>query len=152
MNNFIFWAAMVAYAIHIMEEFFYDWKAWANNVLKLPVDWTGFYITNTVVLFLGVACASVGWSQPAFALAFPALMMVNAIFFHVLPVIMKRKNSPGVFTAILLFLPISFKAYQQALLLKVSTTEIVLSAVAGILIMAYPIILLKTKDLPFFKQ
>ncbi len=152
MSNTIFWMALAAYALHMLEEYFYDWKSWANNVLKLPVDWNGFYVTNIAVLFLGIACASVGWSHPAFALAFPALMIVNTIFFHLLPVVLKRKNSPGVFTAVLLFLPIAFKAYHQALVMKVSATDIINSVIAGVLIMAYPIVLLKTKDLPFFKQ
>ena len=152
MNNCIFWVALAAYALHIMEEFFYNWKGWAINTLKLTVDWDGFYITNTAVLFLGIACAETGWSCPVFALSFPALMVVNAIFFHILPVIITRKNSPGLFTAILLFLPITFKVCQQAILIKIPFAHIVFSLIIGFLLMAYPIVLLKTKELPFFKQ
>lgn len=100
---------------------------------------------------MGIACASVGWHHPVVALAFPALMIVNAIFFHVLPAIIKRKNSPGLFTAVILFIPIAFKAYHDAVLLKISASSITLSIIAGVLIMAYPIVLLKTKELPFFQ-
>ena len=152
MNNLIFWAALIAYAIHILEEFFYDWKSWAQNVLKLQVEWSGFYVVNTVVLFIGVACASIGWSYPALALVFPALMLINGVFFHILPIIVTRKFSPGLITALVLFMPIGIKAFSIALLTGVSTKAILLSAFGGILLMAYPIILIKTKGLPFFKQ
>lgn len=152
MNNQIFWIAMAAYALHMMEEFFYDWKGWANNVLKLPVDWSGFYITNSAVLFLGIACASVGWSMPWFALAFPALMLVNAFFFHVMPFIIMKKFSPGLITALILFFPIGIYSFRMAVELGISTGEIMKAFLSGVLLMAYPIILLKTKNHPFFKQ
>ena len=152
MNNLIFWIALFCYAIHILEEFFYDWKSWARNVLKLQVEWDGFYVVNIVVLFIGVACSSVGWGYPFFALIYPALMLINAVFFHVLPTIITRKFSPGLITALLLFIPVGIKAFNIAVFLKVSTGTIILSFLAGALLMAYPIILIKTKGLPFFKQ
>jgi Protein of unknown function with HXXEE motif len=146
----IFWVAMACYAVHMMEEFFYDWKDWANKVLKLPVDWPGFYVTNTAVLFLGVACAEIGWNCPWLSLAFPALMLINAFFFHVMPVIIKRKFSPGLLTALGLFFPVGIYAYKIALDSGVSVNEVIVSFVIGILLMAFPIILLKSKSLPFF--
>ncbi|MVN22551.1 HXXEE domain-containing protein [Mucilaginibacter arboris] len=152
MGNIIFWVALLCYAIHILEEFFYDWKSWARNVLKLQVEWNGFYVVNTVVLFMGVACASVGWNYPAFALAFPALMLINAIFFHVLPTIITKKFSPGLITALILFLPVGIEAFRAAILIGVPTKLLLLSVLTGLLLMAYPIILIKTKELPFFKQ
>ena len=151
-NNDIFWIAMGAYALHMMEEFFYDWKSWANNVLGLPVDWPGFYVTNTAVLFLGIVCSSVGWGTPWVALTFPALMLINAFLFHVMPFIIKRKFSPGLITALILFFPIGFCAFKTAIIQGVSTNDILLSFLSGGLLMAFPIILLKTKNLPFFKQ
>lgn len=152
MNNNIFWIALAAYALHILEEFFYNWKDWAQQVLGLPVDWTGFYITNVAVLFLGVVCASIGWSNPVIALAYPGLMLINTIFFHIMPVIVKRKFSPGVITACLLFLPTCFILFQEASYRGVSTATILAAIGIGALIMAFPVVLLKTKDLPFFNQ
>ncbi len=152
MNNTIFWVAMAAYAIHVLEEFFYDWKNWAQNTLQLPVDWTGFYVVNVIVLFLGIACASVGWSHPLLALAYPGLMLINTVFFHILPVIIKKKFSPGVITACLLFIPVCFIAFKEAIDTGVSLSIIWAAIGEGAIIMAYPILLLKTKDLPFFNQ
>jgi Protein of unknown function with HXXEE motif len=151
--NYIFWVALAAYALHILEEFTYDWKTWAQKVLKLDVEWNTFYVTNVIVLFIGVACAEVGWSHPTFGLLFPALMLVNAVFFHILPYIRSnRKFSPGMFTAILLFLPIGIKSFTMAIALGVYTNSLLIAGAGGILLMAYPIMLLKTKHLDFFKQ
>jgi hypothetical protein len=151
-DQWIFWVAMAAYAVHMMEEFFYDWKNWANHVLNLPVEWSGFYVTNTTVLFLGIAFASVGWSLPWFALSFPALMLLNAFFFHVLPFIRTKKFSPGLFTAVILFFPIGTYSFRIAIENGVQNNEIAISVFTGILLMASPIALLKTRSLPFFKQ
>lgn len=152
MNHSIFWIALAAYALHILEEFFYDWRSWAQHTLKLPVDWTGFFLTNTAVLFLGVACASIGWDNPGLALAYPGLMLINGVFFHVLPTILTKRFSPGLFTACGLFFPTCFLAFQQALDQNVSGSTLGLAIGIGALIMAFPIILLKTKGLPFFDQ
>jgi hypothetical protein len=151
-NQWIFWVAMSAYAVHMMEEFFYDWKNWANHVLNLPVDWSGFYVTNSAVLFLGIACSSVGWSQPWFALSFPALMLINAFFFHVLPFIRTKKFSPGLITAIILFFPIGIYSFHLAVEKGVQEKEMLSAMLTGLLLMAFPIVLLKTKNLPFFRQ
>lgn len=32
------WLAMAAYALHIMEEYTFDWRNWARAVIKLPVE------------------------------------------------------------------------------------------------------------------
>jgi len=151
-HQWIFWIALAAYALHIMEEFFYDWENWANHVLKLEVDWPGFYVTNSAVLFLGIACASAGWQIPCFSLMFPSLMLINAFFFHLLPTIVKRKFSPGLITALVLFIPIGLYNFQLASENGVNTKEIVGAFFGGILLMAYPIVLLKTKNHRLFNQ
>jgi Protein of unknown function with HXXEE motif len=150
--DYIFWVALAAYALHILEEYNYDWKTWAQKILKLDVDWNTFYITNVIMLFVGIACAEVGWSHPTFSLIFPALMVINALFFHILPYIRsKRKFSPGLITAIFLFLPIGLACFNDAINLGTLTKSIVIAALCGAFLTAYPIFLLKTKNLDFFK-
>jgi hypothetical protein len=51
------WLAMAAYALHIAEEFAFDWRNWARAVIKLPVEWSDFYVTNAIVIALGIAQA-----------------------------------------------------------------------------------------------
>lgn len=152
MNPSIFWVALAAYALHMLEEFFYDWRNWAQRTLKLPVDWTGFYLTNTALLFLGVACASIGWDDPLLALAYPGLMLINGVFFHVLPTVVTKRFSPGLLTACGLFFPTCYFAFKEALTRQVEIGTIGAAIGLGTLIMAFPVVLLKTKDLPFFDQ
>jgi len=141
--DYIFWVALAAYALHILEEYNYDWKTWAQKILKLDVDWNTFYITNAIMLFVGIACAEVNWTHPTFSLIFPALMVINALFFHILPYIRsKRKFSPGLITAIFLFLPIGLASFNDALNLGVSTKSMILAALCGAFLTAYPFFLI----------
>jgi hypothetical protein len=154
MNHEIWlWVATAAYGLHALEEFMLDWKDWANNVLKLPVDWPIFYVVNALVVVLGIIAAEIGWGLPAVSLAFPALMLINAVFFHILPFVAKKKFSPGLISAVILFLPIGtwlfYGAEEDGVL---STMTVVGAFVLGAGLMAYPIILLKVKDKPFFRQ
>lgn len=150
--DYIFWIALAAYALHMLEEYTYDWKTWAQKIQKLETDWNSFYVTNAAMLVFGLACAEVGWSHPTFSLIFPALMVFNAILFHILPYIRsKRKFSPGLFTAIFLFLPIGLGSFNIAVNLEVTTKALILAGLCGAFLAAYPIFLLKTKNLDFFK-
>jgi hypothetical protein len=153
-HAYILWIATMAYALHIVEEYTFDWKNWAINVIKLPVTWVHFAVVNGVVIVLGISCSSVAWSLPAYALSLPALMLINATFFHVLPFLTtKGRFSPGLGTAILLFYPISiwayYGAYQDGVL---STSTLILSFIIGALLMASPIVMLKLRLRPYFNQ
>ena len=147
------WVATAAYGLHALEEFMLDWKTWANKVLNLPVDWPQFYVTNSLVVVLGIVAAEIGWRLPVLSLAFPALMLINAVFFHILPFAVKKKYSPGLASAVCLFLPLGiwlFHAADSDGALSAATATGAIALGAGL--MAYPIILLKLKDQPFFKQ
>jgi hypothetical protein len=130
-----------------------DWKTWANKVLKLPVDWPIFYVVNALVVVLGIIAAEIGWRLPALSLAFPALMLINAVFFHILPFVVKKKYSPGLTSAVFLFLPLGIWLFYGADKDgELSAMTAVGAFALGAGLMAYPIILLKLKDKPFFKQ
>lgn len=73
-------------------------------------------------------------------------MVVNAILFHIAPVLVTRIFSPGVITAVLLFLPVTAWIYYNAYLDGVLTfSTVALSSVSGALLMFFPIVLQKTK-------
>ena len=57
------WLGMAAYAMHILEEYV-DWRNWAHNVLGLPAEWNDFYVTNSVVVALGIAQAMLTTNAP----------------------------------------------------------------------------------------
>ena len=152
-QDYVLWVAAGAYGIHMIEETIYDWRGWVRRVLKLPAEWSEFYLVNAIVGLLGICCAMIGWRSPAIALIFPAFMLVNAILFHILPVLLTRVFSPGVITAVFLFLPVGWWCYSAAAQDGVLTgADIAISGVAGFVIMMTPIVIQKTKHLPVFRQ
>jgi len=140
----IFWLCLVAYGLHVIEEYDLGWQPWAVQVLGLPVTWGDFYITNGFgVIPLGLLAGSVGWQVPAAALLLPGVMLVNAVGFHVLPFVRTGQFSPGLITALLLFFPLAgwsvitaFRHHRKALLLAMPLS---------VLIMAFPVVILLLK-------
>lgn len=146
----LLWLSTAAYALHVVEEFTLDWRGWARNVLGLPVEWPHFYLVNAAVIVLGVVAAEVAPSLPAVALGFSALMLINATFFHVLPVLrFGGRFSPGLISAVVLFYPLGLMAYAAA---GLGWGGILLSAVIGAALMACPVVLLVIRDRPYFRQ
>ena len=61
--------------------------------------------------------------------------------------------SPGLFTAVLFFLPVSIATFWTALAAGIaSITEIGLGLLIGGLTLAFPIAMLKVKSWPYFRQ
>jgi hypothetical protein len=155
MNTFtiLAWLGLATYSVHILEEFTFNWRDWARSVLKLPVEWDTFYVTNGIVVALGIAQAMLAPALPVAPLAFAGIMIINTLFFHLLPVVITRRFSPGVTTATLLMLPLGVAIYWVALATGVADAGIAIAGlVIGALLMAYPIVLLRLKDRPPFKQ
>ncbi|TGD91904.1 HXXEE domain-containing protein [Methylobacterium nonmethylotrophicum] len=148
--NALSWIAMAAYAFHILEEYQLNWRDWARNALKLPVEWSDFYVTNAVVIALGVAQAMLAIELPLAPMSFAALMLINAIFFHILPFARTRRFSPGLITAVLLFLPCSLAVFSKAHQTGQATvTTMIFSFVIGAVTMAYPIVMLRVRSQSF---
>lgn len=148
------WLATAAYGLHAFEEYMLDWRDWARAVIGLPVAWADFYVVNFLVIVLGIVAANLATAAPGVALGFPALMVVNAVFFHILPVVRTGgRFSPGLMTAIILFLPIAVGCYWAASEAgALDAAAAVGSVVLGAALMAMPILLFKIRDRPYFKQ
>ena len=148
------WLAMAAYSLHIMEEFSFDWRNWAREVIKLPVEWPDFYVTNAVVVAVGIAQAMLAAALPLVSLSFTGLMLINALFFHFLPMIRaKGRYSPGAATALVLFLPSIAVSWTAALSTGVADLgTIALGILFGALLMAYPVVMLHLRKKPYFQQ
>ena len=145
-HSYLLWIATLVYGVHMLEETIYNWHDWVRKVLKLDAEWSEFYMVNAVVIVLGASCAMVGWKSPVCALCFPAFMVVNAVIFHILPVIVTRIFSPGVITAVFLFLPLTSYIYYTAGRDGVLTASTLwISSLGGFFLMLFPIVLQKTK-------
>lgn len=150
----LIWLAVLCYAIHILEEYQLNWRDWARVVIKLPVEWSDFYVVNAVVIVFGIAAAHLAAHSPLLALTFPAVMLINATVFHVLPVLRTGgRFSPGVISAVVLFWPVGVAAYwRTAADGALGAGTLIGSLVLGALLMASPIVLLKIKSRPYFRQ
>lgn len=150
----LMWLALAAYGLHILEEYTFDWRNWARNVLTLPVEWDHFYVTNALVIVLGAVAAELAATQPMLALAFPALMLINATFFHVGPFLVTRgRFSPGLITAVVLFYPIGLACFRRAAQDgHLSGGTLAGALLLGAALMAAPVLMLKLKDRAYFRQ
>ena len=149
----ILWIALVCYLIHMMEETIYGWLSWTQRVLGLAATWPEFVVVNAFVAVLGIACACIGWRRPWAALVFPALMLTNGLVFHLGAALISGTFSPGMITGMVLFVPVGLLCYRAAALDGVlRRRDIILSAVIGICLMCFPVLLQKTKNLPLFRQ
>jgi hypothetical protein len=87
---------------------------------------------------------------PILALGFAGLMLINATFFHIAPFLWTRgRFSPGLFTAIVLFVPLGIATIRAGHLNAIGLAEVFCT---GALLMATPIVFLKVKDKPYFDQ
>ena len=148
------WLALAAYAAHILEEYTLDWRNWARAVIRLPVEWSDFYVTNAVVVVLGIVQAGLAPGMALAPLSFAALMLINAVFFHILPVLRAGgRFSPGLGTALLFFLPLGGAIFLQAHAEGRLTAASAAGAFAiGAGLMAFPVLLLLLKGRPYFQQ
>jgi hypothetical protein len=149
----LIWLATASYALHILEEYQLNWRDWARAVIKLPVEWSDFYVLNSLVVVFGIVAANLAASSPGIALAFPAVMLVNATVFHVLPTLQTDgRFSPGLISAVVLFYPVATACYWHAARDGVGPAALIGSLVLGAVLMACPIVLLKIKNRPYFRQ
>ncbi len=143
-HEWVLWILVTASAMHVVEEHALGWQGWATGYIggrvgALPT-WTDFWATNALMIVYGIAAAAVGWSAPAFALSFPAVLLIDAVFFHFLPSARARRANPGFFTALLLYVPIGLWAYVAASddgMLSAGT--LILSLAIGVVAMAFAV-------------
>ena len=148
------WLSTAAMGLHILEEYALDWRGWVKAATGVEVEWGLFYGANSLAIVLGVVCAELAPTLPTLALALPALMLINALFFHVGGFVRLRgRFSPGLLTAVLLFLPLGTACYRVAWRSgMVSAWSVVESLLLGAAIMMAPIALIKLRSLPYFQQ
>ena len=141
MHQWVLWVLVAASALHVVEEHALGWQGWASEELGkrfgVRPTWTDFWVTNAALIVFGVAAAMVGWRAVGFSLALPALCLINAVLFHILPSVRERAPNPGVFTATLLYVPIGIWAYIAAASDdRLTFGGFVLSALIGAAVMA----------------
>lgn len=134
-SEWTLWVVAVSCALHPAEEYFTGWQAWARQALGIVMPTSIFVVANSVLLVLAVLAARTGWRRPVLSLVIPSAALVNAVFFHILPTIVQDRVSPGIYTAVLLYLPFSSWALVGAARDGVRRSAIATAFVAGTLMM-----------------
>jgi hypothetical protein len=89
------WLGVAAYAMHILEEYTLDWRGWSRAVLGLPTEWNDFYVTNCVVVALGIAHAMLAPTLPLAVLAVVFRLGSLRPFFFSCPSASQLSGLPG---------------------------------------------------------
>jgi len=134
-SEWTLWAVAVSCALHVAEEYFTGWQPWARETLGIVMPTERFLFMNVVLVVAALVFASIGWKRPTLSLIIPAATLVNAIFFHILPTIVQGRVSPGVYTAVLLYLPFSSWAFVGARRAGVPRRAMAVASVVGALMM-----------------
>ncbi|MBK5232498.1 MAG: HXXEE domain-containing protein [Thermoleophilia bacterium] len=149
-HSWVLWVGVIAAALHVIEEYSEGWIAWANFEIgpRLGITFTegDFFVTNAALIFIALAGAAIGWWAPAVSLAVPALFVINAVFFHMLPSARGDRLTPGTLSAVFIYLPVAawmFWAASEDGRLDFAT--FVGAFIIGAAIMAYPLVVLVLK-------
>ena len=134
-SEWTLWVVALSCALHVAEEYFTGWQPWARETLRITMPTARFLFMNVLLVSAAAVFASIGWKRPTLSLIIPAATLVNAIFFHILPTIAQNRVSPGLYTAVLLYLPFSSWAFVGAWRDAVPRRAIALASVLGAIMM-----------------
>jgi hypothetical protein len=142
------WLAVAAYALHIMEERILDWLSSARKSLDLTMEQENYRLLEMVFLILGAVAALVSVNMPIIALSYAAFLLINAIFFHIWPMVRTGGQfSPGVITSVILFLPIAYYQYRMS---ASQPADYVLSVIIAGIVVLSPFALMMMREQPAF--
>jgi hypothetical protein len=144
------WLAVAAYALHIVEEHILGWFDWARKTMNISLGWEQYVITEVAILILGLTAAMLSGTPlgPTLVVAFTTLLLINAVFFHLLPMLANGgRFSPGVISGLFLFLPLAWLVYKTQAL---SQNDLVWAVVLGIALILWPMLLLKLRGVAWF--
>ncbi|MCC7181234.1 MAG: HXXEE domain-containing protein [Acidobacteria bacterium] len=130
-HEFTLWVVVMALGLHFLEEFALDLRTWLEYVLGVSATWEQFHLINAVVTLIAIGGAVVGWRQPELSLVMPAVVIINAVAFHLGFSIIWWRYSPGTVSALLLFVPAGVWAFVGAHRDGVLTPRAVWVAVAA---------------------
>lgn len=110
------WLFVVAYLAHVVEEFVGGFPSWLASIFGRPLPVDTFLVINAVGLVAMVVAAfaatrkeSMGW----LAIGIAALTFANGLL-HLLGSLATASYSPGLFTGVVLYLPLGLLALLRA--------------------------------------
>ena len=150
-HSWVLWVGVIAAGLHVFEEYAEGWVRWVNEDMGarfgIHVTETEFFLISALLVFSALAAAAIGWWAPALSLAIPALFIINAVFFHMLPTARGGRLTPGTLSAVFIYLPVAAWMYAAAADDDVlSFGTVVLSFILGAVLMAYPLAVIFARE------
>ena len=116
----LLWLLPLAYAVHVLEEWFAGFPEWIALVAGTPLSRAAFVVINSIAMPAAIAATRAaarrdddGWAGIAIA----TILFSNA-FAHAFGTIITRTYSPGLISGIVLYVPIAglvlLRAWSQA--------------------------------------
>ena len=133
-HEWALWIVAFSCPLHAAEEYFTGWQEWARHSLGIVMPTSIFVFMNIVLAIAALSFARLGWRRPALALIVPTATLVNAIAFHIIPTIVERQVSPGIYSAAMLYVPFSSWALVGAARDGVPRRAIATGALGGIIV------------------
>ena len=102
------WLLIAAYVAHALEEWFGGFPEWLAVLAGQPLPRAAFVVINAVALSLaigGTRVATRDESRSWIAIAIAAVLFINGVL-HILGSIVTGTYSPGLFTGVILYLPL----------------------------------------------
>jgi len=131
--------SVFAAIVHVIEEYIFGWIEWANNFVA-GITVIQFIVVNTLFVALCIIASIVSDTYIVFSSSIFSLLLINS-FVHIAPAIKQMRYSPGLVTAIFLFIPISVAGYTNLLGMNIiSNNEFIISVLIGVLWMSAPFI------------
>jgi hypothetical protein len=145
-HRYILWVMLASAGLHVAEEYLLDFVSFAVSH-GVALTWREFDVINMAYIVAGIAAGGIGWRAPALSLSYPALLLTNFVF-HTSMSFVDGHPNPGVFTSVLLFLPVGiccfvFAARDGVLTRRRTITAIVL----GVVLQSYAGLLVILRDL-----
>lgn len=110
--KWILWLIAGSALLHIIEEYYFGWLQWVQGFVP-GVTVNQFIIVNSLFLVLCIFAAYIGKKKIVLGLSVASLIFINS-FFHIVPAAAMGVYSPGMVTAIFLYIPLSVLAYVHA--------------------------------------
>lgn len=111
--NWTYWAIVAAAVIHVAEEYRGGFLTWFPKFSGMRIAMEQFVIVNALFVLLCITAALVPGQAIVLKLSVAALIFVNACI-HIIGTVRFRRYSPGLVSALLLYMPLAFYAYYRS--------------------------------------
>ena len=104
----LLWLLVIAFAIHVAEEWFAGFPEWVARVVSRPMPVEAFFIVNGMAMLLmiaGVRAAIRSERSGWIAVTIATIAIVNTAA-HLAGAILTRGYAPGLISAVILYVPL----------------------------------------------